>query len=169
MNIRFTFVEFVMASFNSSTVDWVGMIEPRERFCASLDSRDGAKDDEVLAVEIDSCVVVLEETFAGRNDAAVAAPDFIQERWNDAVMHVAGEDEIEIIESRLNAFVGKVGRGVNKGDFCFVLRELFEFFRNGIKFIDEDINVFIGRGVFVIVVIIWRKRKAIDVEVTIFV
>lgn len=169
MNIRFTFVEFVMASFNSSTVDWVGMIEPRERFCTSLDSRDGAKDDEVLAVEIDACVVVLEETFAGRNDAAVAAPDFIQERWNDTVMHVAGEDEIEIVESWFNAFVGEVGRGVNESDFCLMLGEFFEFFRNGIEFIDKDVNIFIGWGVFVVAVIVWWKRKAIDVEVRIFV
>ena len=159
-----------MAGFDSDAVDWVGMIEPGERFRACLDSRDSAEDNKVLAIEVDASIVILKEAFARRNDAAVAAPNFVKEWRDDSIMHVAGENKIEIIESWLSAFVGEVSRGMDKSDFRFVLREFFEFFRNSVKFINEDINVFIGRVcLFVVAIIVRRKRKAIGVEIVVFV
>lgn len=64
-----------------------------------MDSGDGAEDNafvgEVFDAEAD---VVGQKCFAWANDAAIGFPKFIENRRNDAVVHVAGNEIIEFLE-----------------------------------------------------------------------
>ena len=78
-----------------------------EEFGFWLDGRDGAERDELVAIEADAGIVIFEEFLGWRKDAAVAAPEILEDRRNGAVMHVAGEDEIERREGFLDAWIGQ--------------------------------------------------------------
>ena len=56
----------------------------------------------------------------------MAAPDFVKERRHDAIMHVAGDDEIKTLEVLADGFFSEEGRGVDENDFRFVAGEFFE-------------------------------------------
>ena len=64
-----------------------------------MDGRNGAKHDAFVAWIIDAeADVVWQHSFAWANDAAIGFPKFIENRWNDAVVHVAGNEIIEFLE-----------------------------------------------------------------------
>ena len=78
-----------------------------EEFGFWLDGRDGAERDELVAIEADAGIVIFEKFLGWRKDAAVAAPEILEDWRNDAVMHVAGKDEIERREGFLDARIGQ--------------------------------------------------------------
>ena len=111
-----------MRKFERGGIDREGLIECHKGLVGAWNGRNSAKDDGFLVWAGNAATsAAWEETFAWGEDAAVIAPE-IAENWrNDAVMHVAGDEEIEFIEIALDFLVVKEDRGVNKGDFGLVL------------------------------------------------
>ena len=56
----------------------------------------------------------------------MAAPDFVKERWYDAIMHMAGDNEVKTLEMLADGFFSEEGRGVDEDDLRFVAGEFFE-------------------------------------------
>lgn len=76
-----------------------GGIEEADGLGAFLDGGDGAENDAFVAWIVDAeADVVWQHSFAWANDAAIGFPKFIENRRNDAVMHVAGNEIIEFLE-----------------------------------------------------------------------
>ena len=94
----------IVADLNSSDVSREERIGPAEWFGALVNGRDGAEADELVVVEPEAAVVIAEELFIWGGDASVAAPNLMKKWWHDAVVHVTGENEIEIIEMFADGF-----------------------------------------------------------------
>ena len=92
-----------------------------EEFGFWLDGRDGAERDELVAIEADAGIVIFEEFLGWRKDAAVAAPEILEDRRNDAVMHMPGENEIEFREFWLNGIIEQMDGGVDEHNFSLFL------------------------------------------------
>ena len=64
-----------------------------------MDGRNGAENDAFVGGIFDAeADVVWQHSFAWANDAAIGLPKFIENRRNDAVVHVAGDEIIEFLE-----------------------------------------------------------------------
>ncbi len=150
-----------MSDLNCSDVSREERIGPTEGFGAFVNGRDGAEADELVVVEPEAAVVIAEELFIWGGDAGVAAPNLMKKWWHDAVVHVTGENKIEIIEMFANGFFFQESRGVDEENFGFAFREFFESVGNFFERIDEDFEIF-GAGMKLAVVVFWWKREAID-------
>jgi hypothetical protein len=168
MDIWFASVNIAMAGLDSGAVNRKGAVEPAEGLGASLDGSDGAENDEAVSIEADASVTVLKEAFAWGENTAIAVPDFVEEWWYDAVMHVAGDDEIEMVEGSLNAVVCQMDGRVNEGDFEFVFREFGEFVGESVEFIDKNVYIFVAI-VFVVLIVFGRESETIDIKIAVFV
>lgn len=86
------------------------------------------------------------EVFARGKEAAIGWPEFVEDRGDDAVMHMATDDKIELIEEGCDFGVIEINGGVNEGNFCFMLGEvLVEFLIESMKGAKEDSFVFTAR------------------------
>ena len=96
------FVGSVMGDGNFGEVDRKEGAKFADKLGFWLDGSNGAEADELIAVEADAGIVIFEEFFGRGKEAALLAPEILEERWNGAIMHVAGENEIEGSETLLN-------------------------------------------------------------------
>ena len=117
-----------------------------------LDGRDGAERDEFVAIEADAGIVIFEEFLGWREEAAVGAPEILENWRYGAVVHVAGEDKIERLEDFLDARIGQKERGMSNEDFGFLGGKLCKAILDGVEFVAENVEVFAAFvGVFAIV------------------
>lgn len=143
-----------------------------------MEGRDGAADDGFLVGRRDAGAGFLaEEVFAGRIDAAVGAPEVMNDGRDEAVVHVAGNDEIKISKEWCDFGVVEIVWRMNQGDFGFAAGKVVELFCGDIvQVIQQHIFVLVagmeeGCRVAVVVklIIIWRNGEAKDIDLFIFV
>ncbi len=111
-----------MCELKRGGIDREGLIKGHKGLAGAWNGRNSAKDDGFLVWAGNAATsAAWEETFARGEDTAIIAPEIAKNWRNDAVMHVAGDEEIEFIEIALDFLVVKEDRGVDKGDFGLVL------------------------------------------------
>ena len=152
LHVWLAFVGLVVANFNRGDVGWEERIGPTEGFGAFMNGCDGAKTNELIIVKAEAAVVVAEELFVRGGNAGMAAPDFVEERRYDAVMHVPGEDKVKIFEIFTDGFFFEECRGVNKEDFGLVFREFFEGIGDFFEGVEENLEIFRARMEFAVVI-----------------
>ena len=119
-----------------------------------------------------------EEFFAWCDDAAIGAPEIVDEGWDDAIMHVAGDEEVEFAEVRRDFGVGEVDWRMDDCDFDFVGGEFGDEF--GVEFVEvgkHDVAIFAagvqkgGAAFFVAVelIIFGRLGEAKNINIFVFV
>ena len=80
------------------------------------------------------------------HNAAGAEPNIIEGWRHDAVMHVARNEDIKILQEGLNVFVSEVNRGVVEEDIGLIFAWLMELCFWGLaEIMQEDILVFLLR------------------------
>ena len=128
-DVWFALKQFVVTKLERGGIDREGLVEGHKDIVAARNSGDGAEDDGFLAVFSDaSAGTVWEETFTRGEDAAVVADKVANNWWHDAVMHVAGDEEIELIEIASDFGIFKENWRVNQGDFSFVFWQILDEF-----------------------------------------
>ena len=144
-----------------------------------LNGRDGAEDNDFIGRVADFCASAMGKKFSARRDeAAIRAPEVINNGRHDAAMHVARNEEIKFVEFGSNFRVGKIDGGVDNRDFDFMLGEVSDqFLVERIEVRHHDVVIFAtwvkdGRGamvIFVEAIIIGRLSEAKNVNVLILV
>ena len=88
-NIWLAGKKFVIGKLEWSDIDRIDTIYKSNRLSAGLDSRDGAKRNNlVVRASNFGASTVREEFFARGNNATVGAPDVLDDWRNDAIVHM---------------------------------------------------------------------------------
>ena len=168
-----------MTELKRGNVDREGAVEEGEGFGAGLDCGDGATDEGFLVrLGEMGASVAREDVFAWSDKTAVGTPKIINDGWNDAIMHVAGNEEIEFVKIARDFGVGKEDGRMNERDFDFALGEILdEFMIELVEVVEHDVFVFAARmkdgsrAIFVAVEleVFWRLSKTENVDLLVFV
>jgi len=145
VNIGFVGVAFVLSKLECGDVNRKGGVEEFEFAGGVADASDGAADDELVAVAEAAGAGEVGKKFAvaWSDEAAVAAPEIVNEGRGGAVVGVAGDDVVEIGEKWRNLWFKEVKWRMHERDFGFVGGQGVKFFvRNLAEVVLENAWIF---------------------------
>ena len=110
-----------MRKFECGNVDGEGAIKKSDWLGAVLDSRNCAADDGFL-VRFGNvgASMAREEEFAWGHESAIGTPKVIHDWWNDAAMHVASYEKVELVKITGYFRIEQKYRRVKQSDFGFM-------------------------------------------------
>ena len=124
LDVRFALVGGVMSDGYFGDIGWEKAAKVAENLDSWLYGRNGAEANELIAVEADAAIHIFEELLRRRDEASFAAPNILEEWRDDAIVHMASEDEIERRENVFYGAVIEMDRGVSKEEFGLFRGEL---------------------------------------------
>lgn len=124
LDVRFAFVGGIMSHGYFGDIGWEKAAKVAENLDSWLYGRNGAEANELIAVEADAAVHIFEELFGWRDEAGFATPNILKEWRDDAIVHMASEDEIERRENAFYGVIIEMNRGVRKEEFGLFRGEL---------------------------------------------